>query len=230
MEKQGDSSAKFKPNDKVAESNIGKRTINAKEKDTRKSQKTIVQLFSDLNLSVYKILALNGKQLIDKKKDAQFSQGSAVALSDRIAITNCHVLEGMNYFGAIVNDEVVRFELAAKDKKKDLCVIRSSSALTFVKLTKDYSRIKVGERVYAIGSPSGFQNTLSEGIVSGLREIRGFQHIQTTTPISPGSSGGGLFDAEGKLIGITTFGVGDKGNLNFAVSLDEAFPLLEAVK
>ena len=39
-----------------------------------------------------------------------------------------------------------------------------------------------------------------------------------------------VFDAEGKLIGITTFGVGDKGNLNFAVSLDEAFPLLEAVK
>ena len=230
MEKQGDSSAKFKPNDKVAESNIEKRTINAKEKDTRKSQKTPVQLFSDLNLSVYKILALNGKQLIDNKKDARISQGSAVALSDRIAITNCHVLEGMNYFGAIVNDEVVRFELAAKDKKKDLCVIRSSSPLTFVQLTKDYSRIKVGERVYAIGSPSGFQNTLSEGIVSGLREIRGFQHIQTTTPISPGSSGGGLFDAEGKLIGITTFGVGDKGNLNFAVSLDEAFPLLEAVK
>ena len=84
--------------------------------------------------------------------------------------------------------------------------------------------------MYAIGSPSGLRNTLSEGIVSGLREIKGIQHIQTTTPISPGSSGGGLFDAEGKLIGITTFRIGDNGNLNFAVSLDEAFPLLEAVK
>jgi S1-C subfamily serine protease len=124
----------------------------------------------------------------------------------------------------------VTFELAAKDKKKDLCVIRSSSPLTFAHLTKDYSRLKVGEQVYAIGSPSGLRNTLSEGIVSGLREIKGIQHIQTTTPISPGSSGGGLFDAEGKLIGITTFRIGDNGNLNFAVSLDEAFPLLEAVK
>jgi S1-C subfamily serine protease len=233
MEKQGDSSAKsnkFKPNDKVVESGIEKSNTYAGEKNTRKSQKTPVQIFSDLNLSVYKIVALNDEQLIDKKNDAQISQGSAVALSDRIAITNCHVLEGMNVFGAFINDEFVKFELAAKDKKKDLCVIRSSSPLTFAHLTKDYSRLKVGERVYAIGSPSGLRNTLSEGIVSGLREIKGIQHIQTTTPISPGSSGGGLFDAEGKLIGITTFGVGDKGNLNFAVSLDEAFPLLEAVK
>ncbi len=230
MDKQGDSSAKFNPNDKVVESDIEKSNTYAGEKNIRKPQKTPVQIFSDLNLSVYKIVAMNDEQLIDKKNDSQISQGSAVALSDRIAITNCHVLEGMNVFGAFVNDEFVTFELAAKDKKKDLCVIRSSSPLTFAHLTKDYSRLKVGEQVYAIGSPSGLRNTLSEGIVSGLREIKGIQHIQTTTPISPGSSGGGLFDAEGKLIGITTFRIGDNGNLNFAVSLDEAFPLLEAVK
>jgi tetratricopeptide (TPR) repeat protein len=71
--------------------------------------------------------------------------------------------------------------------------------------------------VYAVGAPEGFELTLSEGLISSLRPFEGVQLIQTTAPISRGSSGGGLFDAQGRLIGITTFYVKEGQNLNFAL-------------
>ena len=64
--------------------------------------------------------------------------------------------------------------------------------------------LRIGQAVYALGSPLGLELTLTTGIVSSLRPIRGHNVIQTSAPISPGSSGGGLFDEAGSLIGITT--------------------------
>lgn len=76
--------------------------------------------------------------------------------------------------------------------------------------------IRIGARVYAIGAPRGMELTISEGIVSSLREHAGIRFIQTTAAISPGSSGGGLFDAQARLVGITSFLLKDAQNLNFA--------------
>jgi hypothetical protein len=77
----------------------------------------------------------------------------------------------------------------------------------------------VGEPVYAVGAPQGLELSLSEGIVS---QLRGGPPplIQTTVAISQGSSGGGLFNAEGELVGITTFYLKDSQNLNFAVPVE----------
>lgn len=86
--------------------------------------------------------------------------------------------------------------------------------------------LEVGEPVVAIGSPSGLTNTISEGIVSGVREEGGRQLVQTTAPISPGSSGGGLFDLGGRLIAITTFVLEGQGQLNFAAPAEDYLPLL----
>lgn len=61
--------------------------------------------------------------------------------------------------------------------------------------------------------------TISNGIISGFRETNGGMKLrQTTAPFSPGSSGGGLFDDQGRLVGITTLIAKDSQNLNFAVS------------
>jgi tetratricopeptide (TPR) repeat protein len=79
------------------------------------------------------------------------------------------------------------------------------------------SDVSVGERVYAIGSPGGLEVTLSEGLVSGLRDFENVSVIQTSAAISHGSSGGGLFDSEGRLVGITTFFLKGGQNLNFAL-------------
>lgn len=80
--------------------------------------------------------------------------------------------------------------------------------------------LKIGQRVYAVGSPIGLELTLSEGVVSGFRGVKNGRYIQTTAAISPGSSGGGLFDDEGRLIGLVTFYFKDGQQLNFAAPVD----------
>jgi S1-C subfamily serine protease len=82
-------------------------------------------------------------------------------------------------------------------------------------------QIKIGEPVIAIGSPRGLENTISTGIVSGIRHEERTTYLQTTAPISSGSSGGGLFDLSGNLIGITTMSYKKSQAINFAVAIDE---------
>jgi len=80
--------------------------------------------------------------------------------------------------------------------------------------------LRVGDPVYAIGNPMGLELTISEGIVSGIRKTLQGTRIQITAPISPGSSGGGLYDRYGRLVGITSFSVEGGQNLNFAVPIE----------
>jgi TPR repeat protein len=184
---------------------------------------TPVELYSALSKSVIRLYALNLKDA----KDA--SQGSAVAVTLRIAITNCHVLEGKNAYGSKTPAGMILFQRSAADGSRDVCLIKSDRDLVATTATRGYGDLRVGERVYAIGSPKGLENTLSEGLISGLRTIEGTRYIQITAPITNGSSGGGLFDERGRLIGITTMGA-KTGNLNFAVAIDEALPLLGKAK
>jgi TPR repeat protein len=77
--------------------------------------------------------------------------------------------------------------------------------------------VRVGERVYAIGNPRGLEQSISEGIVSGSRDIDGVSWIQHSAPISPGSSGGALISSSGELLGINSRTRKESQNLNFAV-------------
>ena len=79
----------------------------------------------------------------------------------------------------------------------------------------------MGERVYTVGAPQGLELSLAEGIVSSKRTIDGGRFIQTSAPMSSGSSGGGLFDAYGHLVGITTSILKNSQNLNFAIPAEE---------
>jgi S1-C subfamily serine protease/tetratricopeptide (TPR) repeat protein len=86
----------------------------------------------------------------------------------------------------------------------------------------------IGERVYAIGSPEGLEASLSEGIISGKREIvPGIVYIQTTAPISSGSSGGPLLNSTGKVIGITTASRREGQNLNFVIPASHIIEFLK---
>ena len=77
--------------------------------------------------------------------------------------------------------------------------------------------VRVGERVYAIGNPQGLEQSMTDGIVSGLRNEDATQWIQHSAPISPGSSGGALISSRGELLGINSFLLKESQNLNFAV-------------
>jgi hypothetical protein len=174
-----------------------------------------VEIYQRYARSVFKIAAVNGRS-----KDG--SQGSAVAIEANKVITNCHVTDGMQYYG-IVKDGKVNPMIDFKSKNEvDLCTYQTEQRIKPIEEFRSYETLQVGEKVYAIGSPNGLENTLSEGIVSALRSADGVKKIQITAPIAPGSSGGALFDAQGRLIGITTSGFEMVGNLNFAVSIDEA--------
>ena len=103
----------------------------------------------------------------------------------------------------------------------DRCVLRTDAKLPKWVEVRPYDDIKVGERAVTIGTPQGLELTVAEGIVSSKRSQNDSKLIQTSAPISQGSSGGGLFDAQGQLLGITTFYFKAGQNLNFAVAGEE---------
>jgi hypothetical protein len=144
------------------------------------------------------------------------SQGSAVALEPELLATNFHVVRGSRMIEVVRNDQSSRATLVAFDEKRDLALLEVKGLGARPARIRRAPEIAVGEQVYAIGSPRGLELTFSDGLVSALRDVEGGQVIQTTAPISPGSSGGGLFDASGQLIGLTTFTAKDSQNLNFA--------------
>jgi len=159
------------------------------------------------------------------------AQGSGFFVSkDGLILTNYHVIaEGSSAIvklpdGAYYVVDGVR----AFDKVRDIAVIKARGH-NFRTLTLGSSeRVQVGEEVVAIGNPLSLESTVSNGIVSGIRtdEQLGGRFLQITAPISPGSSGGPLFNMDGQVIGITTMYLEGGENLNFAIPIDDAKRLL----
>lgn len=120
-------------------------------------------------------------------------------------------------------------QVIAEDESADLAVLSVESLVEPKRSLKLRERANppIGTKVYAIGSPQGLSNTLSEGLISGYRQ-RGKHEpwVQITAPISPGSSGGPLFSPEGSVIGVTTAFLSEGQNLNFAVPVSEVSRLL----
>lgn len=148
--------------------------------------------------------------------ETQFSQGSAVALAADVVVTNYHVVRGRAVLEVRRDGVGHAGTLTAFDEKRDLALLKVEGLRARPARVRRAPELAVGERVYAIGSPRGLELTFSDGLISALRDADSGRLIQTTAPISPGSSGGGLFDGEGQLIGITTFTAVESQNLNFA--------------
>lgn len=143
------------------------------------------------------------------------SQGSAIAVTPKLLLTNCHVVAGASRIKVLQGKSEWPARLLSSDMGKDRCVLEvAGSPFKPVQGVRPYVDLKVGERLYTLGNPSGLDLTLADGLLSALREDGGVRYVQTTAPISPGSSGGGLFDARGNLVGITTGILAGKEHLN----------------
>ena len=154
----------------------------------------------------------------------QSVQGSGVITAENEVTTNLHIVQVAQDGSRVeVSQEGEEKAIVAKVSHiqfivgRDLCLL-SVKGLTQVAEIRAAKDLKVGENVFAIGAPLELDLTISDGIVSRLRPIGDLPPlIQTNADISEGSSGGGLFDGDGKLVGITTFSYEPGQNLNFAL-------------
>jgi len=179
------------------------------------------EVFATVGRSVFVVVAARSEEEL-KAKQVRF--GSAVAMDERTLITNCHVIDEMAVIWLRQGSQMLRAVPSGGDDKTDRCQMTvSPGRLSAVPGVRPWADLKVGETVYSIGAPKGLEATLGQGLVSGLRVIKGVHYVQTSAPISPGSSGGGLFDAAGNLVGITTFHLRDAEGLNFAIAADDYF-------
>jgi uncharacterized RDD family membrane protein YckC/Flp pilus assembly protein TadD len=172
--------------------------------------------------------ALTPSQVFDKVKDAVVVvktldaqgkvkvYGSGVLLPSGKIATNSHVVKGGASYQVSRGKQLVPATLYAEDGAKDICILDAKGITgKSVQLGKAAS-LKVGDPVYAVGAPRGLELSLSNGIVAQIRDGL----IQTNADISPGSSGGGLFDGEGRLVGLTTFYLEGGQSLNFAIPVE----------
>ncbi|SHG49945.1 trypsin-like peptidase domain-containing protein [Massilia sp. CF038] len=150
----------------------------------------------------------------------QVGIGSGVVIGPGKIITNCHVAQAGPGLQVRSGDANYDATLSLADQEHDLCRLDVPSLRAEGVAIGSARDIRTGQKVVAMGAPKGLDLTISEGIVSSLRQVDDGTLIQTTAPVSPGSSGGGLFDMHGRLVGIVTFQMTSGQNLNFAAPAD----------
>jgi serine protease Do len=153
-----------------------------------------------------------------------------IVKSDGLVLTNAHVVDGAKEVTVKLTDKrEFRAKVIGLDKDTDVAVLRiDAKGLPTVRIG-DPSRVRVGEWVLAIGSPFGFENTVTAGVVSArARSLPGEGYvpfIQTDAAVNPGNSGGPLFDLGGEVIGINSqiySGNGGYMGISFAIPIDVA--------
>lgn len=149
-----------------------------------------------------------------------------------IIVTNLHVIQGAKGLSVKMADGEMydKVEILDYDARRDIAVlkVRAFGRLPTVPLG-DSDLVDIGEEAVAVGNPKGMEHTVTSGLISALRQDEGYKLIQISVPISPGSSGGPLFDRKGRVIGITTAQLRGEGvqNLNFAVPINYAKPMID---
>ena len=156
-------------------------------------------------------------------------QGSGVIVRPNVVATNCHVVDTRGEIKIYKSDNRRADTSAAfsarirhSDEDEDFCLLDVDGLWGVPATVRKYDTLGIGEDVYGLGAPQGLDLSLSAGVISQLRKIDGNRLIQTDTAISPGSSGGGLFDSDGNLIGIMTAKIADESTegIGFAIPAD----------
>jgi S1-C subfamily serine protease len=153
------------------------------------------------------------------ERDQPLALGSGFFVArDGVLVTNAHVVGGAakvlvrwrGHTGVAI--KILNFA-----RKYDLVTVQTSFTSTPAVLLADSDTAAAGQDVVVLGNPQGLEGTVSTGIIGGLRTIGGVKFLQITAPISPGSSGGPVFNSQGGVIGISTATSAKGQNLNFAL-------------
>lgn len=156
------------------------------------------------------------------KDGLKLSSGSAVVIAPELLATNCHVLRKASRIAVTSDNVSIGATLDMWDTVRDICQLKARNLKAPAVKIGASATLQVGQAVFSIGNPLGLELTLGSGLISSLRknDQSQLEAIQTSTPISAGSSGGGLFDDQARLIGITTFQAKEGQNLNFAIPVE----------
>ncbi len=185
-------------------------------------QKTLKTLVKENEKAIFLIQCYN-------EQNQLVSSGSGFFIDvNGVALTNLHVIKQAYRVTVKTLDNKFSYIERILDYNVNLDIakvkVRSKPGLTFQSVKLSAKRSSKGDEVFAIGNPAGLENTVSTGIISSARDLANFgECYQITAPLSPGSSGGPLFNMQGEVIGITTFGQVDNErlyqNLNFAINI-----------
>ncbi|MDP9039472.1 MAG: trypsin-like peptidase domain-containing protein [Acidobacteriota bacterium] len=170
----------------------------------------------------------------------QQGQGSGFVLNkEGLILTNNHVIDNAQRIEVTLADKhKYKAALVTADKAHDLALLKIDAPnLVPATLAETSSGLTVGQRVYAIGNPFGLSGTMTRGIISAIRSIRGPQGnpiedaIQTDASVNPGNSGGPLLNSHGEVIGITTMiasnGADQSSGIGFAIPINTAKSVLD---
>ena len=163
--------------------------------------------------------------------------GSGFILSaDGFVMTNAHVVEDADeVFVTLTDKREFKAKVVGSDRRSDVAVLKiEATALPLVKIG-DVARLKVGEWVMAIGSPFGFDNSVTAGIVSAKARDTGefLPFIQTDVAINPGNSGGPLLNMRGEVVGINSQIYSQSGGfmgISFSIPIDEAIRVSDQLR
>jgi S1-C subfamily serine protease len=164
----------------------------------------------------------------------QQGQGSGFILNkDGLILTNNHVIDNAQRVEVMLSDKhKYKAAVMGVDKNHDLALLKIDAPNLVPAVLSESNSLVVGQRVYAIGNPFGLQGTMTRGIISSIRSIRGPNNnpiedaIQTDAAVNPGNSGGPLLNSRGEVIGITTLiannGADQSSGIGFAIPVNTA--------
>jgi serine protease Do len=165
------------------------------------------------------------------KIETSTGQGSGfITAKDGYIVTNFHVVDGdleatvtlyIKSRNGFDLKTVPKVKVIAQNPQVDLALLKMDPPKGVVLkhiFIGESRKVKVGEKVFAIGTPIGLERTVSSGIISVTNRVfAGFTHFQMTTPINPGNSGGPLFNLRGEVVGVNSAGYLGAQGLNFAI-------------
>ena len=161
-----------------------------------------------------------------------------IVSSDGYILTNAHVVKDADEVVVkLIDKRTFTAKVVGTDARTDVAVIKiNANNLPAVKLG-DPTKLRVGEAVAAIGSPFGFENSVTAGIVSAkgrtLPSESYVSYIQTDVPINPGNSGGPLFNMKGEVVGMNSQIYSRSGGyqgVSFAIPIDVAMEVVDQLK
>lgn len=159
--------------------------------------------------------------------------GSGIVTNDGV-LTNYHVAKDAVHLKIeFTNGEsYISDELLLKDADRDLALIKPSGSYTPpIAIFGDSSKITLGQQIVAVGSPLGYKNSLTTGVVSSTnRVISNYPFIQLSAPVDHGSSGGALFNMSGEVIGVVSAGVNSQAEINLAIPSSDVISFLARTK